>query len=104
MQPPCLKPGLPMNHCAARLYQEKVLGHVDLTGDWAGWRLRGRDLIAPDGTRINPRALHGLLFRWTNEQRVARARARERGQQGEVRQLRAGLHDALAAAGAESSG
>ena len=93
-----------MNSCAGRLYEEKVLGHIDLTGEWAGWRLRGRDLIAPDGTRINPRSLQGMLFRWKNEQRVARARARESGQQGEIRQLRAGLRDALDHAGSESSG
>jgi hypothetical protein len=104
MQPPCLKPGLSMNPCARQLYQEKVLGHIDLTGEWTGWRLRGRDLIAPDGTRVNPLFIQGAIFRWKNEARVARARARESGQQGEVRQLRAGLRDALDRERSESTG
>lgn len=102
MQPLCLKPGDTMNPCARQRYQEKVLGHIDLTGDWAGWRLRGKWLISPEGDRINPLRLRGLLFREANEQR--RHKAGAEGLQGEVRQLRAGFHDALASAAAESSG
>lgn len=74
MQPPCLIPAQPMNDCARRVYQEKVLGHVDLAADWAGWKLRGRWLISPDGDRINPLRLRGILFREAQEQRIARGR------------------------------
>lgn len=73
MQPPCLSPGVPMNDCARNLYAEKVLGHVDLSADWSGWRLRGRWLVSPEGERINPERLRGILFREAGEQRVARA-------------------------------
>lgn len=73
MQPPCLIPGQIMNDCARNLYAEKVLGHVDLAADWAGWRLRGRWLVSPEGERINPERLRGILFREAGEQRLARA-------------------------------
>jgi hypothetical protein len=74
MQPPCLERAQPMNDCARRLYQEKVLGHVDLAADWAGWKLRGRWLISPDGDRINTLRLRGMLFREAQEQRITRGR------------------------------
>jgi len=52
-----------------------VDNHVALHGQWAGWRLAGRDLVSPDGDRINPQRLRGLLFRQDAEARVAKARA-----------------------------
>lgn len=73
MQPPCLTPGQIMNDCARNLYAEKVLGHIDLTADWSGWKLRGRWLISPDGDRLNPERLRGILFRESGEKRIARA-------------------------------
>lgn len=87
MQPPCLKPGQPMNPCAGRLYQEKVLGHVDLAADWAGWKLRGRWLISPEGDRINPLRLRGLMFAEAGQQRIAQAKAKG-GHRGAVVELR----------------
>lgn len=41
--------------------------HADFGGLWLGWRLRGRDLISPEGDRVNPRRLAGLL--WVEQQR-----------------------------------
>lgn len=73
MQPDCLIPGVPMNTCARTLYAERVLGHIDLPGEWAGWKLRGRWLLSPDGDKINPQALRGLLFRDASEKRLQRA-------------------------------
>lgn len=73
MQPPCVMPKQPLNPCARRLYAEKVIGHVDLAAEWAGWRLRGRWLISPEGDRINPERLRGILFREANEKRRHRA-------------------------------
>jgi hypothetical protein len=71
IRPPCLNPGAPLNDCAAALYAAQVHNHVDLTGPWAGWRLRGRDLVTPDGQRISPQRLAGLLWRDESEQRLA---------------------------------
>lgn len=81
MQPPCIMPRQPINDCARKLYAEKVLGHVDLSADWAGWRLRGRWLISPEGDRINPQRLRGILFRESNEKRRHKA-GPESGLQG----------------------
>ena len=81
MQPPCIMPKHPVNDCARRLYAEKVLGHVDLAADWAGWRLRGRWLISPEGDRINVQRLRGMLFREANEKRRHKA-GMESGLQG----------------------
>lgn len=71
-----------MNDCARRLYQEKVLGHIDLAADWAGWKLRGQWLISPDGDRVNPQRLRGMLFREANERR--HKAGLKSGQQGAV--------------------
>ncbi len=35
---------------------------IDLTGDWAGWRLRGRFLISPDGDRLSVERLRGIAI------------------------------------------
>ena len=37
-------------------------GNLDLAGCWAGWRIRGRWLIGPAGTRTNPVHLDALLY------------------------------------------
>ena len=97
MQPPCLVPDTPMNDCARRLYQEKVLGHVDLAADWAGWKLRGKWLISPDGERINPLRLRGILFREDGEKRVSIATRRRSGLQGVVVELREGFRKTILA-------
>lgn len=94
MQPPCVVPGQALNDCAGRLYREKVLGHVDLSADWAGWKLRGAWLISPDGDRINPLRLRGLLFAEAGQRRVSKAKQKA-GLQGEVVELRQGLREAL---------
>lgn len=44
---------------------------IDLSGPWAGWRVRGRDLVAPHGQRIPARRLEGLL--WREEMELRRA-------------------------------
>lgn len=37
--------------------------NIDLTGDWHGWRQRGRWLVSDDGQRITVERLRGLLWR-----------------------------------------
>ena len=46
---------------------------------WVGWYFTqsGRFLVSPDGDRITPEQLRGLLWRQVSEARVAAARARE---------------------------
>lgn len=103
VQPPCVTPGKPLNACARQLYAEKVNGHVDLSAEWAGWKLRGKWLVSPGGHRINPERLRGILFREDGEQRIARARAKA-GHQGEVLRLREPLLNRLDIPGTETPG
>lgn len=79
-KPPCWRKGQRPNACAAALYDAQVHNHLQLHGPWAGWQLRGRDLVAPDGQRISPERLRGLLWRQDSEDRVARAAARRRAE------------------------
>lgn len=62
--PPCWPDGQPCpNACADALYQRNVYGRQHLTAEWQGWRLAGRVLVSPDGDRISPERLRGILFR-----------------------------------------
>lgn len=58
-------------HCKAETtpehYARVVYGTGPLYGPWAGWRIAGRFLVAPDGKRLTPERLRGLL--WTEEHR-----------------------------------
>lgn len=74
--PPCLSPGQAINPCAKARYAWEVLGHGHLPADWLGWRLAGGELISPDGDRISPERLRGILFAETSRKRVARAEPR----------------------------
>lgn len=53
-------------HCKAEStpehYQRVVHNHVALYGPWRGWRMAGRVLVSPDGDRITPERLRGILF------------------------------------------
>lgn len=87
MRPPCWPEGQSCpNPCAGDLHRRLVDNHVDLTGPWAGWRLRGRDLVSPAGDRITPERMRGLMFRHQAEDRLAVARAR-RATREQSRQL-----------------
>lgn len=61
--PPCVKIGEELNYCARIRFAEQVLNHVALFNEWQGWKFKGRDLVSPDGLRINPERLRGFLFR-----------------------------------------
>lgn len=43
----------------------------DFTGDWQGWRLKGRHLVSPDRQQITQERLRGLLWRDEMELRLA---------------------------------
>ena len=63
-RPPCWPNGEQCpNTCASAHYRHVIENHVELHGPWAGWRLAGRDLVAPSGERIPERRLRGLLWR-----------------------------------------
>lgn len=78
-RPPCWPVGQPCpNPCAAALYDRTVYNRQHLSGPWTGWRMAGRELVSPDGDRITPERLRGLLWRQASEQRLAQVRARNR--------------------------
>lgn len=43
-------------------------GDYDFTGDWYGWRLRGRLLISPHGDKLTRTRLDGIV--WSESLRV----------------------------------
>jgi len=53
-------------------YERVVYSKTPLYGPWAGWRMAEKDLVSPDGDRISPHRLRGLLW-------VERAKARIHG-------------------------
>lgn len=73
---PCHTVDCQPNACAASHYQRIVSNQVALHGPWAGWRLAGRDVVAPDRQRINPERLRGLLMRQAMEERLSNAKVR----------------------------
>lgn len=72
--------------CCFYCKNETTAAHVDrviynkmpLYGPWAGWRMAGRDLIAPDRQRISPERLRGLLFREASQKYLTRRRDEKR--------------------------
>lgn len=49
---------------------------------WPGWRFSGDRLVSPDGDRITPERLRGILWRQASEARLAALRARTRPRVG----------------------
>lgn len=79
LRPPCWPEGHGCpNRCASQHYQRVVYGNTGLHGEFDGWRIAGRDLIAPGGGRLNVRLL-AILARTD----AAARRDARRGQQGE---------------------
>ena len=62
LRPPCWPEGSKCpNGCARQLYERVIYGKTPLFGPWAGWRMTDKYLISPDGQRITPERLRGLL-------------------------------------------
>lgn len=74
------------SHCKAEHpdshYERVVHNKTDLHGPWSGWRLAGRDLVAPDGQRLPPQRLRGLLWREQMELRRAGFTSRRKAEKG----------------------
>ena len=77
-RPPCWPDGTTPNACADALYWRTIHNTGPLHGPWQGWRLAGRYLVSPDGERITPERLRGLLWRQDAEARRDSAAARRR--------------------------
>lgn len=60
---------------------------LDLTDDWRGFRIRGRYLIGPDGDRMTPERLRGLLWRDYLELRRAGYASRRKAEKGRLQGL-----------------
>lgn len=72
MRPPCWPEGQPCpNRCAGDLHERVTRNHTTLHGPWAGWRMAGRDIVSPDGDRISPERLRGLIWRQEAEKRLS---------------------------------
>ncbi len=77
-RPPCWAEGQACpNDCASQHYQRVVANIVPLHGDWAGWRMAGRCLVSPDGDRISPERLRGVLWRESCRKHVLRSTPRK---------------------------
>ena len=76
--PPCHVRGTKPNNCATALHHWIAEGTGPLRGHWHGWRIAGRCLVAPDGTRLPRERVLGLAWRQDAEARLAAARARQR--------------------------
>jgi hypothetical protein len=76
LRPPCWVDGQKQNPCAVAHYDHVVNGHVDLRADWLGWKQRGKWLVSPQGDRISPERMKGILWRLQAEDRLAIAKAR----------------------------
>ena len=46
------------------MYDCLVYNTIDFGHEWAGWKMRGRVLVSPDGDRISAQRLRGLLFQF----------------------------------------
>ena len=51
------------------MYDCLVYNTIDFGHEWAGWKMRGRVLVSPDGDRISAQRLRGLLFQEANRVR-----------------------------------
>ena len=88
-------------HCNAESpadhFARVVHNHCELHGPWSGWRMAGRELVSPEGDRITPERLQGLLWRQAAEARrdaaQARNEARKAGHRGLVTVLRVAVAD-----------
>lgn len=74
--PPCHVRGTKPNPCARALHDWLSAGNGALHGHWQGWRIAGRELVAPDGSRLPVQRVLGLAWRQDAEQRLATARER----------------------------
>lgn len=65
-------------HCKAETsrshYDRTVHNLTPLYGPWSGWRMAGRVLVSPDGDRIAPERLRGILWAEVSRERLKSGR------------------------------
>lgn len=77
-RPPCWPADGSRPNACAHAFHERVIGNkTPLYGAWAGWRMAGRVLVSPDGDRISPERLRGILWREAARARMLRAHRHE---------------------------
>lgn len=64
-KPPCHQIGTKPNACAFARYDRVVYNTTPLYGEWIGWRMAGRELVAPNGVRFRPDRL--LAIAWAEK-------------------------------------
>lgn len=60
-KPRCVAAGLGVSPCLRGVYNWTVYGNGPLHGEWQGWRIAGRDLVAPGGRRISLGEIESML-------------------------------------------
>jgi hypothetical protein len=60
-KPRCVAAGIGVSPCLRSVYNWTVYGNGPLHGEWEGWRIAGRDLIAPGGVRISRGELEAFM-------------------------------------------
>jgi hypothetical protein len=60
-KPRCVAAGLGVSPCLRSVYNWTVYGNGPLHGEWQGWRIAGRNLVAPGGRRISLNEIEALL-------------------------------------------
>jgi len=63
MLPPCLVSGDRPSPCARTVMEQRIEGRYDLTGDFAGWKIRAGKLLGPGGAKFSPASLQAA-WRW----------------------------------------
>lgn len=70
--PPCFRIGTAPNPCAVERWWRVVENKTPLHGEWSGWRMAGKYLIAPNGVRFCPGRLQAIA--WAEKQTAMKAR------------------------------
>ncbi len=74
-RPPCWPEGAQLpNKCAERCHTQHVVGNYDLSGQFAGWKVRRNELVAPNGRRVRVEGLQKFMDRYGVAKRPPRAR------------------------------
>ena len=60
-KPRCVAAGLGVSPCLRSVYNWTVYGNGPLHGEWEGWRIAGRELVAPGGRRISIGEIEAVL-------------------------------------------
>lgn len=74
--PPCHEVGKQPNACAFARYDRMIHNKAPLYGEWTGWRMAGRHLVAPNGVRFSPKELDAIA--WARKHAELRERKAER--------------------------